>query len=167
MAAVTASRLDLDALYADQWHAMVRLAVLLVDDRSAAEDVVQDAFLAVYRKPPRDESAAVAYLRTTVLNGARGVLRKRGVARRHLPGMYSRPSSDGPDDLLDAAADQRDVIEALRKLPNRQREILVLRYWSQLSEAEISQALGVSLGTVKSTASRGLDALETALGGSR
>src|SRR5438309_9424618 len=95
MATVTASRLDLDAVYADQWHAMVRLAVLLIDDRSAAEDVVQDAFVAVYRKPPRDEAAAVAYLRTTVLNGARGVLRKRGVARRHLPGMYTRPPSDG------------------------------------------------------------------------
>lgn len=167
MELVTASRPDFDALYANQWHSMVRLAILLVDDRSAAEDVVQDAFVAVYRRPPRDNAAAVAYLRTTVLNGARGVLRRRGVARRSLPGLYSRPPDDGPDDLLDAAGDQRDVIEALRALPNRQREVLVLRYWLQLSEAEIARTLGVSPGTVKSTASRGLDALESALGAVR
>jgi RNA polymerase sigma-70 factor (sigma-E family) len=167
MATVTASRLDLDALYAAQWHAMVRLAVLLVDDRAAAEDVVQDAFVAMYRKPPRDEAAAVGYLRTSVLNGARGVLRRRGVARKYLPGQFARPSSDGPDDLLAAAAEHADVVAALRKLPNRQREVLVLRYWSHLSEAEIANTLGISVGTVKSTASRGLDALEATLGGSK
>ena len=167
MATVTESRVDLDALYVGQWHSMVRLAVLLVDDRSAAEDVVQDAFIAVYRKPPRDEAAVVAYLRTAVVNGARSVLRRRGVARKHLPGMYSRPRPDDPDDLLVAAAEHSDVITALRGLSRRQRETLVLRYWYQLSEAEIAQTLGVSVGTVKSTASRGLDALEAALGGSR
>lgn len=161
------SRLDFGALYAEHWHHMVRLAALLVDDRASAEDVVQDAFLAVYRKPPRDVDAGVAYLRSAVLNGARSALRRRATARKYL----HRHNADGlrpiAEDALVVAAENEDLIAALRKLTRRQREVIVLRYWSQLSEAEIAEALNVSVGTVKSTASRGLDALERILGGSR
>lgn len=163
----TMSRLDFDALYAEQWHDMVRLAALLVDDRASAEDVVQDAFVAVYRKPPRDPDAGVAYLRSAVLNGARSALRRRATARKYLRGH----NADGPrpiaEDALVMAGENEDLIAALRQLTRRQREVIVLRYWSQLSEAEIAEALNVSIGTVKSTASRGLDALEQILGGSR
>lgn len=155
---------EFDTLYAAQWHAMVRLAVLLVDDRASAEDVVQDAFLAVYRKPPRSAEAAVAYLRSAVLNGARSALRRRGTARKYL--RASQPPAES-DDALVIAAENEDLIAALRQLSRRQREVLVLRYWSQLSEAEIAAALNVSVGTVKSTASRGLDALELIMGGTR
>lgn len=155
---------DFAALYVEQWHSMVRLAILLVDDRASAEDVVQDAFLAVYRKPPRSSEAAVAYLRSAVLNGARSALRRRGTARKFLS---AHRSPGEPADALVVAEEFEDLIAALRKLTRRQREVLVLRYWSQLSEAEIAVALHVSVGTVKSTASRGLDALELIMGGAR
>lgn len=162
----TASRVGFEELYAAQWRNMVRLAVLLVDDRSAAEDVVQEAFVGVYRRPPRDPDAVVAYLRACVVNGARSALRRRATAPKHVSGR-GVVVTDHPDDVLPIAAEHADLIAALRQLPRRQREVLVLRYWSRLSEAEIAAALGVSLGTVKSTARRGLQALETIMEGSR
>jgi RNA polymerase sigma-70 factor (sigma-E family) len=157
------ARFNLEALYAAQWLPMVRLAVLLVDDRGAAEDVVQDAFVGLYRRPPHNADAAVGYLRTSVVNGARSLLRRRGVARKHLLELRSE-NAEGADHSILVAAEHAEVVAALRHLPRRQREVLVLRYWSHLSEAEIAQTLGVSTGTVKSTASRGLDALEAKLG---
>jgi len=66
----------------------------------------------------------------------------------------------GADDAVMLAEEHREVMAALRRLPRRQREVLVLRYWSELSEVQIAQTLGISAGAVKSTASRGLDALE-------
>jgi RNA polymerase sigma-70 factor (sigma-E family) len=159
---------DFDALYAGLWHSLVRLAVLLVDDRATAEDVVQDAFLALHARSLRQPEAAGAYLRTSVINGARSVLRRRGTARRNLPALTPLGHGESsPDDLLVAAAEHADVIRALRALPPRQREVLVLRYWAGLSESEIARTLGVSAGTVKSSVSRGLDALEQWLGGAQ
>lgn len=163
--------IDVAALYDAHWHAMVRLAVLLVDDRAEAEDVVQDAFLALQRRTRhlRHAAAAVSYLRTSVVNGARSRLRHRLVARRHLtqrsPHLAKlEQTAHGADHDVIVAAQHAEMIAALRELPRRQREVLVLRYWSGLSEAEIAATLGVSKGTVKSTASRGLDALEQKLG---
>jgi RNA polymerase sigma-70 factor (sigma-E family) len=167
---VGAQRLDLEALYATRWHQMVRLAVLLVDDVAVAEDVVQDAFVALHRHQARlrNTDAASDYLRTSVVNGARSELRKRAVWRRHLVSLSPRlESAESADRPVIVAAEHADLIRALRRLPRRQREVLVLRYWSHLSEADIARTLGVSPGTVKSTASRGLDALESMLGGSR
>lgn len=151
-------------LYASQQPALVRLAVLLVDDRAAAEDVVQDAFLALQRRwHAVDPLAAGGYLRTSVVNGARSVLRRRRVARRHL--RVAEPDEGPPADLaLLLDEEHRQVVEALRTLPRRQREVLVLRYWSELSESEIAATLGIARGTVKSSASRGLSALEKRLG---
>ena len=153
MARTPGMLLDLDVLYTKQWRPMVRLALLLVDDVGSAEDVVQDAFVSMHRRPPRDADAAIAYLRTSVVNGARSVVRRRIV--------------EGADHDLRVAAEHAEVIAALRRLPRRQREVLVLRYWGRLSEAEIARTLGVSTGTVKSTASRALDVLESMLGESR
>jgi RNA polymerase sigma-70 factor (sigma-E family) len=158
--------LDLDALYTKQWRPMVRLALLLVDDVGSAEDVVQDAFVSMHRRPPRDADAAIAYLRTSVVNGARSVVRRRIVARKNLADL-DRGYVEAADHALLVAAEHAEVIAALRRLPRRQREVLVLRYWGRLSEAEIAQTLGVSTGTVKSTASRALDVLESMLGESR
>jgi RNA polymerase sigma-70 factor (sigma-E family) len=151
-------------LYASQRPGLVRLAVLLVDDRAAAEDVVQDAFLALQRRwHAVDPLAAAGYLRTSVVNGARSVLRRRGVARRHL--RVAEPDEGPAADLaLLLDEEHRQVVEALRTLPRRQREVLVLRYWSELSESEIAATLGIARGTVKSSASRGLSALEKRLG---
>ena len=156
--------LDVAALFGAQWRRLVGLAVLLVDDVGMAEDVVQDAFLALQRKPPRNADAAAAYLRVCVVNGARGVLRRRVTARRHLQVASAAEHADSADRPVLVAAEHAELIEALRRLPRRQREVLVLRYWEALSEAEIAAALGVSVGTVKSTASRGLDALQARLG---
>jgi RNA polymerase sigma-70 factor (sigma-E family) len=154
-------------LYRSQRLPLTRLAVLLVDDRTVAEDVVQDAFLGLQRRwHAVDPAAAAGYLRTSVVNGARSQLRRRGVARRHL--RVAEPDDAPPADLAVLLDEEhREVVEAMRRLPSRQREVLVLRYWSGLSEAEIASVLGVARGTVKSSASRALAALETQLGGDR
>lgn len=153
----------LSELYAAHRLALVRLAVLLVDDQASAEDVVQDAFAALARRKGglRNPSAAIGYLRVSVVNGARSVLRKRRTVRGYKPPRTIE--SVGPEDRAVVAEEHREVLAAVKRLPDRQREVLVLRYWSGLSEAEIAAALGITPGTVKSTASRALDALERTL----
>jgi RNA polymerase sigma factor (sigma-70 family) len=99
------------------------------------------------------------------VNGCRSTLRRRRVARGYTP--PGPVEADGPDTRLLLAEEHREVLAALGTLPRRQREVLVLRYWSGLSEAEIAGALGISRGAVKSTASRALDVLEVRLGGTR
>lgn len=163
---VVAGQLDLHALYTAHWRYLVRLAALLVDDVASAEDVVQDAFVALHRKADglRDPEAALAYLRTSVLNLSRSVLRRRQVARKHL--RVAEPEATAPADQDVLLRDEhRAALAAVRRLPRHQREVLVLRYWSGLSEREIAQTLGISPGSVKSAASRGLAALERVLGG--
>ncbi|MFC8761797.1 RNA polymerase sigma factor [Streptomyces sp. NPDC057193] len=143
---------------------MVRLALFLVDDLPTAEDVVQDAFAAVcrtYGTSLRGLQDPGAYLHTAVVNAARSVLRRRRTARAYTP---PHPDAGAPvDEGLLLAEEHRHVLDALAELTRRQREVLVLRYWSELTEAQIAQALGLSRGTVKSTASRALDALEKKL----
>ncbi|TIC81276.1 SigE family RNA polymerase sigma factor [Nocardioides sp. GY 10113] len=157
--------LDVATLYADHRVALTRLAILLVDDEASAEDVVQDAFAALVRRGAalRDPGAAMAYLRTSVVNGARSALRRRRTSRAYAPPVEVGPAR--PEEVAVLAEEHREVLAALARLGQRQREVLVLRYWSGLSEAEIAEATGISRGAVKSTASRGLDALERALVG--
>jgi len=154
---------DITELYAAHRLPLVRLAVLLVDDLASAEDVVQDAFAALARRPDavKDPSKALAYLRVSVVNTARSALRRRRTARAYSPPHDLSPPS--PEDTAVLAEEHREVIEALQQLAPRQREVLVLRYWSNLSEADIAQTLQISQGTVKSTASRALVALEKAM----
>ena len=150
-------------LYAAHRLSLVRMAVLLVDDQASAEDVVQDAFTALARRTNglRDPSAAVGYLRISVVNGSRSMLRRRRTVRGYKPPRTIE--SAGPEARAVVAEEHREVLAAVRSLPPRQREVLVLRYWSGLSESEIAAALGIAPGTVKSTASRALDALERTL----
>jgi RNA polymerase sigma-70 factor (sigma-E family) len=146
-------------LYRTHRLSMVRLAVLLVDDLPTAEDVVQDAFTKVHAAWNRlnDPSAAPTYLRTAVVNGSRSVLRRRRTARLFVhPRVTDEP---GADAAVVLAEEHRDVLAALKRLPRRQREALVLRYWGELSEQGVAEALGISRGTVKSSTSRGLAAL--------
>lgn len=111
------------------------------------------------RRPVRRRPGA--YLHTAVVNAARSVLRRRRTARAYTP---PHPVAAAPvDEGLLLAEEHRRVLDALAGLTRRQREVLVLRYWSELTEAQIAQALGLSRGTVKSTASRALDALEKKL----
>ncbi|WP_051779697.1 RNA polymerase sigma factor [Streptomyces sp. NRRL S-241] len=145
---------------------MVRLAVLLVDDLATAEDVVQDAFTALYRRHGEqitEVDNALGYLRTAVVNTSRSVLRRRRTVRAWTPPAAADIPSAEEHVVLDEA--HREVLAALGRLTPRRRQVLVLRYWADLSEAEIAATLGISRGAVKSNASRGLDALERILEG--
>jgi RNA polymerase sigma-70 factor (sigma-E family) len=155
----------LEDLYREHRMRFVRLAVLLVDDPATAEDVVQEAFTGLHRhwSRLRDEHAALGYLRTAVVNGSRSVLRRRRTAREYTPPHTADARS--AESLAMLSAEHQAVVSALGKLPRRQREVLVLRYYGGLSEAEIAEATGISKGTVKSTASRGLEAIGKLVGG--
>ncbi|GIH68642.1 RNA polymerase sigma factor [Sphaerimonospora thailandensis] len=151
------------ALYSAHYRSLVRLAVLLVRDVASAEEVVQDAFVAIHGawRRLRDTDKALAYLRQSVVNRSRSVLRHRAVVEKYAPkGLPDAPSAEnGAIGELERSA----VIEALRKLPARQREALVLRYYGDLSEAEIAHAMGISKGAVKSHTARGMASLRMAL----
>lgn len=155
--------LTLEDLYRHHRMRLVRLAILLVDDPATAEDVVQEAFTGLYRNWSglRDAAAAVGYLRTAVVNGSRSVLRRRKTAREYTP--PHNPNARSAESLAMLTAEHQAVVNALGQLPPRQREVLVLRYYGGLSEAEIAEATGISRGTVKSTASRALDALQKSM----
>ena len=163
--AVPPAPLTLEDLYRQHRMRFVRLAILLVDDPATAEDVVQEAFAGMHRHwgGLRDASAALAYLRTAVVNGSRSVLRRRKTARGYAPPHDVNARS--AESLAMLTAEHQAVVRALSRLPDRQREVLVLRYYGGLSEAEIAEATGISRGTVKSTASRALDALQRVLAG--
>jgi RNA polymerase sigma-70 factor (sigma-E family) len=153
----------LDQLYAAHWRSLVRLAVLLVHDVSLAEEIVQDSFVAVHDRwrRLRDPDRALAYLRQSVVNRSRSVLRHRTVELRHAPAAM--PHAASAEHGAMGALEHQEVIVALRRLPERQREVLVLRYYADLSEADIADAIGISRGAVKSHASRGMAALRTTL----
>ncbi|MFY4719738.1 RNA polymerase sigma factor [Streptomyces sp. LaBMicrA B280] len=158
----------IEELYHHRRLPLVRLAVLLVDDLPTAEDVVQDAFTALFRRHGHRLAALddpEAYLRTSVVNTARSVLRRRRTVRAHPPAPEGHAPAPEEDVLIHE--DHREVLAALGTLTRRQREVLVLRYWSHLTEAEIAATLGLSRGAVKSTASRALDALGRRLEGLR
>src|SRR3954466_6580816 len=138
------------ALYTAHYRSLVRIAALLLHDTAAAEDVVQDAFVAMHGswRRLRDPDRALAYLRQSVVNRSRSALRHRSVEQRHAPApMPDHASAEhGALEML-----ERDsVIRALHQLPRRQREVLVLRYYVDLSEAQIADAIGISRGAVKS-----------------
>jgi len=150
-------------LYIEHYRSLVRLAVLLVRDMATAEEIVQDSFVAVHDnwRKLRDRAKAASYLRQCVVNRARSVLRHRLVADRSVPPMTpDMPSAEqGAIALLERSA----VVAALHGLPQRQREALVLRYYADLSEAEIAAAMGISKGAVKSHTARAIAALRSVL----
>ena len=150
-------------LYAAHYRGLVRLASFLVRDTPTAEEVVQDAFIAMADgwQRLRDAEKALAYLRQAVVNRSRSVLRHRTVVDKNLqkapPDMPS--AEHGALVLLERSA----VVSALRHLPERQREAIVLRYYADLSEAEIAATMRISRGAVKSHTARGMAALRAAL----
>lgn len=146
-------------LYEEHRWSLVRLASLLLRDPVEAEEVVQDAFVQAHVSWDRlrDPTKALPYLRSAVLNGARSRLRHRRVVERFDPGAPGVGPS--PEAALEAGDDRRQLMAALRSLPDRQRECLVLRYYLDLSEAEIAATLGISAGSVKTHTHRGLAAL--------
>ena len=155
----------LERLYAAHWRRLVRLSVLLVRDVPTAEEVVQDAFVAVHARWSRlrDPDLALAYLRQAVVNRSRSALRHRAVVTRHAERRSVPAYASGADEEATAASRREAVLDAMRELPRRQREVLALRYYLDLSEAEIADTLGISRGAVKSHASRGSAALRDLL----
>lgn len=148
-------------LFDQHYTGLLRLAVLLGADD--AEDIVAEAFCQLYRRwnRLRSQDAALAYLRSVLCNLVRMRVRHLQVVRKHA----ERPG--GPIDSAENEAllreDQRALIDALKGLPGRQREALVLRYWLSLRETEIAAAMSISCGAVKSHTARGMAALTRAL----
>ena len=158
----TGADVALEQLYDAHYVRLVRLAVLLLGDAGRAEEVVQDSFVAVYRR--WDQLAAAdlpAYLRQTVVNRSRSVLRHLAVVSKHAP--HAPVDEPGADHDLLRHSQRRAVVDAMLQLPRRQREVLALRYYLDLSEREIAETLGISPGAVKSHASRGAEALRRSL----
>jgi RNA polymerase sigma-70 factor (sigma-E family) len=151
------------ALYTEHYRSLVRLALLLVHDVPTAEEVVQDAFVAMHTgwRRLREAEKALSYLRQAVVNRSRSVLRHRSVVDKNAP----KPAPDMPSAELGAIAllERTAVVAALRELPGRQREAIVLRYYADLSEAQIAAAMGISKGAVKSHTARGMSALRNML----
>jgi RNA polymerase sigma-70 factor (sigma-E family) len=150
-------------IYFGHYHSLVRLAVLLVHDVQTAEEVVQDAFEAMHlaSRRLRDSERALQYLRQTVVNKSRSVLRHRKVVDMHAP----KPAPDEPSAEHAALAilERSAVAAALRALPERQREAIALRYYADFSEADIAKAMGISKGAVKSHTARAMASLKTML----
>ena len=159
----------MDEVVAEQWVSLVHLAGLL-SSRAGAEDVVQDVCLATWRRAPEVTSREhlVAYLRAGVVNRCRSAGRRSVVAARYLRLVTPSPASAEHEPAADmpvlAGEQSAEVLGALARLTTRQREVLVLRYWAELSEGEIADTLGISRGTVKSTAHHAQRRLATLLG---
>jgi RNA polymerase sigma-70 factor (sigma-E family) len=155
----------LDAAFRRDYAPLVRLATVLVD-REVAEELVQDAFVRTHSRLSRIEPGKVTvYLRSAVINGARSHLRRRMVQRKHPPAPAPNAAAAEVDGVN--RAQRTELFGALKRLPNRQREVLVLRYYEDLSEAEIAETLGISTGSVKQHAHRGLATLSTTMGAHR
>ena len=163
VAAVGDADVAVTAIYTTHYRSLVRLSCLLLRDTGTAEEVVQDSFVAMHGawSRLRDSEKALAYLRQSVVNRSRSVLRHQIVVDRHAP----KPPPDEPSAEHGAIAllERSAVIAALRGLPARQREALVLRFYADLSEAQIAAAMGISKGAVKSHTARALASLRTAL----
>jgi RNA polymerase sigma-70 factor (sigma-E family) len=151
------------ALYAAHYHSLVRLAVLLVHDSATAEEVVQDSFVAMHAhwRRLRDREKTLGYLRRCVVNRSRSVLRHRRVVARIT--LHAPPDMPSAEQAAIMLLERAAVIDALRQLPSRQREVLVLRYYAELSNAQIASAMGISQGAVKSHMARAMSALRGVL----
>lgn len=153
------------AMFQEHGRALVRMARLFVDDRAAAEDLVQEAFIRLSRSLDRIQQPekAAAYLRSIVLNLARDHNRRGLVSLRHRP--PEPPRQPSTEETIELGDDQRRVVEALRSLPHRQRDVLVLRYYLELTPPEVAETLGISVNSVKTHQRRGMAALQQRLGG--
>lgn len=149
--------------YRAHYRSLLGLAALLLDDTASCEDVVQEAFIRVHsaRKRVREPEKTLAYLRQTVVNLSRSALRRRIMGMR----LLSKPMPDmaSAEEGAYEALERDELKAALRKLQRRQREVLVMRYFADMTEAQVAETLGISLGSVKAYGSRGLAALRVAM----
>jgi RNA polymerase sigma-70 factor (sigma-E family) len=154
------------ALYQEHALVLTRMAHIMLGSRPAAEDVVHDAFCGLYRRWGHLDSKdkALAYVRSSVLNGCRSVLRS-GKAR--VAGLIEiqPPNALSAEAIALLSEERREVVEALWQLPDRQREVLVLRYYLDLSDEQIGRDLGMARSSVRSARRRALAKLERSLRG--
>ena len=157
----------LTAVYTAHYTSLVRLGALLLRDTGSAEEIVQDAFVAMHARwhRLRDPHKALAYLRTAVVNRCRSRQRHLVVVDKHMP--RSLPEEPSAEQAVLRTAETDRVIDAMRTLPEKQRTVMVLRYYGDLSEAEIADTMGISRGSVKSHAARASKSLRQVLEQSR
>ena len=150
------------ALYRASAVSLIRLAYVMLDDLPGAEDVVQEAFCGLYRRWDRlkDADRAMFYVRAAVLNGCRSALRRRAVRRRVLA---DQPPAVSAEAVVLSGEEREEVIRAVGRLPHRQREALVLRFYLDLPDDQIARVMGIRPGTVRSATCRALEALGRAL----
>lgn len=155
------SREVVDALFRRHYLAMLRLGVVMVGSREAAEDAVQEAFAALYRnwRSLRDAEDAERYLRSAVLNRCRSWVRRQATQKASRPLMLVREQHESPEDTIVSRDGVGSLVAVMRTLPRRQREVLACRLVLEMSIAETAQLLGISEGSVKTHAHRGLQTL--------
>jgi RNA polymerase sigma-70 factor (sigma-E family) len=151
------------ALYESSALSLIRMAYVMLGDLPSAEDVVHEAFYGLYRRWDRLASTdgALYYARTSVLNGCRSALRRRAVRRGFIQhrSLAGEPPAASAETIALGGEERQEVIRALARLPHRQREVLVLRFYAELPDEQIARVMGIRPGTVRSTAFRALDAL--------
>jgi RNA polymerase sigma-70 factor (sigma-E family) len=155
---------ELTEMFREHHLELVRLALIMVGDLATAEDVVQDVFERLHRRQPRlkQPESGLAYARSSVLNACRSVHRRSAVARKHEPHLAA--SAETYIDSTTPLADRSELAQALRRLPRRQREVLVLRYYLDLDVASTAATLKIAPSAVRSHCTRGLAALSRILG---
>lgn len=162
-AAVSSSEaVNVELLYRDHYRSLFRLAAVFLDDPSAADDAVQEAFLRLHsgRSRPRP-GKELPWLRQVVVNGCRERHRRRQTAQRLSPLVDDEDAS--ADEPVVAADTSRRIAAAVDRLPSRQRECVVLHHFERLTETEIGEVLGISVGSVKTHLHRGRAALRPVL----
>ncbi len=151
------------ALYESSALGLIRMAYVMLGDLPSAEDVVQEAFCGLYRRWDglASTDGALYYVRTSVLNGCRSALRRRAVRRGFVQHqtLADEPPAASAETVALGGEERQEVIRALARLPHRQREVLVLRFYAELPDEQIARVMGIRPGTVRSTAFRALDAL--------
>jgi RNA polymerase sigma-70 factor (sigma-E family) len=155
--------LAITAMYDTEYRSLVRMSAVLLGDVGSAEEIVQDSFIAVHAawRGLRDIDKGVHYLRRTVMNRSRSLLRHRVVVDKHMPA--SEPDMPSAEQAAIVRLQRAAVIAALRTLPTRQREALVLRFYLDLSEEQVAATMRISQGAVKSHTARGKAALRSLL----
>jgi len=155
-----------EKLYHQEAVSLVRLARLFTDDRTGAEDIVQEAFIRLYHAVERiqDTQKSAAYLRSIVLNLARDHNRRGLLSLRHQDSMIDRRTPEMPEDRVVLSENQTEVIDALNALSPRQRDCLVLRFYMDLTEKQIASTLAISPNSVKTHCQRGMAILAAVLG---
>jgi RNA polymerase sigma-70 factor (sigma-E family) len=157
-----------ESLYRQEAVTLVRLARLFTDDRTGAEDIVQEAFIRLYHAADRirDTDRSAAYLRSIVLNLARDHNRRGLLSLRHQDSMIDRRTPEMPEERVVRTESENEVLKALNDLSPRQRDCLVLRYYMDLTEKQIADTLAISPNSVKTHCQRGMAVLSIVLGAS-